>query len=301
MAKYLISKGHECRVLLHQAKTYGITDHYDFEGVQVFIPTRGIEEHLFAWCTHAMSHLEYTSYTIEMCKIYKRPCFFIVHNDIPYDCVNFTRKPMNVIYNSQWIADKLQYPHRSMVLHPPVDYRKYDVNYCPEIRTIEDTHKAITLINCNENKGGKIFQQIVDAMPKYEFLAVKGSYDEQFVPSAQNITVLENSPHILPTYLHTRVLLMPSKYESFGMTCTEAMCNGIPVICTRTPGLLENASYAGIFIDDRDDIDAWVKAIKSLDKPKNYEKYSKLSRQRSRELDPTAEYEVLEQFIYEAV
>ncbi len=79
---------------------------------------------------------------------------------------------------------------------------------------------------------------------------------------------------------------MPSEYESWGMAATEAMCSGIPVICTETPGLKENCGKAGFYIKDRNDVKSWVKAIEALDDEKAYSEASRKAKARSREHDP---------------
>lgn len=292
MAKYLISKGHECRVLLHQAKQYGITKPYNYEGVEVF-PAMKQMDGIVWWADRVFTHLEFTSWTAHICKVLKRPVFFIVHNTHPYKCAQDPRLPMNVIYNSHYAREVLNYPHPSMVLHPPVDWRKYNV--CPD----PINNRYITLINLNKNKGGEIFYEIAKRMPDKMFLAVKGSYDPQIIQDLPNVVILENTPDILPIYRQTRILLMPSEYESWGMTCTEAMCNGIPVISTRTFGLNENAAHAGIFVD-REDIDGWIREIRRLHKKKVYLRQSEICRHRSRELDPLQEFQELENFIHHA-
>jgi glycosyltransferase involved in cell wall biosynthesis len=292
MAKYLISKGHECRILLHQAKTYGITKPYNYEGIEVF-PAMKQMDGIVWWADRVFTHLEFTPWTVNICKVLKRPVFFIVHNTHVYKCAINPKLPMNVIYNSQYAREVLNYPHPSMVLHPPVDWRKYDV--CPD----PINNRYITLINLNKNKGGEIFYEIAKRMPDKVFLGVKGSYDPQIVHNLSNVVILENTPDILSIYRQTRILLMPSEYESWGMTCTEAMCNGIPVISTRTFGLNENAAHAGIFVD-REDIDGWVREIRRLDKKNVYLRQSEICRHRSRELDPLQEYQELENFIQTA-
>ena len=148
-------------------------------------------------------------------------------------------------------------------------------------------------------------------MPERKFLGVKGSYDFQIIKDLPNVEIVENSPDILSTYRRTRILLMPSAYESWGRTATEAMCSGIPVICTPTPGLKENCGGAGIFVGEplvnptpgepcviRGKVSDWVKAIRSLDDPETYKKYSLLSRKRAQALDPLADLEKFEQFLY---
>jgi len=293
MAKYLVSRGHQCRVLLHQGKKYGITKPYDYEGVEVFPAEKQLDTH-FHWAQKAITHLEYTKWTALICRTMKKPVIFIAHNTSGYyNFLNDDRLPINVIYNSRSAKELLNYNKPSMVLHPPVDWRKYDV--CPD----PSKNRFITLINLNDNKGGNVFYEIARRMPEKMFLGVKGSYDEQIVQNVPNVILMDNTPHILPIYQQTRILLMPSAYESWGMTCTEAMCNGIPVICTPTFGLSENAGAAGIYVE-RDNIDGWVKEIKRLDNKKTYLRQSEICRHRSRELDPLQEYQELENFIQNA-
>lgn len=283
--------------MLHQGSTYGITEPYFLDKVEVFPAKPGdttIPLNLMGWCEITFTHLEYTNWTIQLGRIKKKPVFQIVHNDTAYHCVVGAFQPLNIVYNSQWIADKLKYNHRSMVMTPPVDYNHYDLGRDPS------QNEYITLINCNENKGGKIFSEIARRMPEKRFLAVRGSYEEQFIEDLPNVAIHPNTPDILPIYAITRILLMPSKYESWGMTASEAMCNGIPVICTETPGLLENTAGKMLYCD-RDDIDGWVSKIKSLDKKATYTRYSNAGRARAKELEPSAGYEKLEAFIYAAV
>lgn len=294
MATWLISQGHKCRVLLHQAEKHGITDIYEHEGVEVFPPRRNSEVQLYLWCDVAITHLEYTFSTIGMGRTFKRPVVQVVHNDSEYDCVLVSYKDLNIIYNSQWIANKLHYRHRSTVIHPPVDWRKYDLGKDPI------DNEFITLINLNKNKGGEIFREIARILPERRFLGVGGSYEKQFLADLPNVEIWPNSPNILPVYERTRILVMPSWYESWGMTATEAMCNGIPVISTRTPGLMENTAGKMLYCD-RLDVGAWVEAIESLDDQDKYRSLSATARERSRELDPMDEFVKLEQFLYDAV
>lgn len=295
MAKYLISKGHECRVLLNQAFHYDITHNYNFEGVEVVVPDRQPEAN-FRWADRVLTHLEYTNDAIQKARIFKKPVFFIVHNNSIYDCVSIEserQRKMYIIYNSEHLKEACNYDHASFVLPPAIDKAKYDLGKDPV------GNKFITLINMNKNKGGETFKGIAKAMPDRQFLGITGSYDEQVKINLPNVKILPNSPNILPVYDQTRILLMPSKYESWGMTATEAMCNGIPVLCTKTPGLFENTGGKAVYLD-RDDTQAWVKAIKKLDDPKAYKVMSKKMRDRATELQPDKKLDELEKFIIDA-
>lgn len=94
-------------------------------------------------------------------------------------------------------------------------------------------------------------------------------------------------------WARTKLLLMPSSYESYGMVGVEAMASGIPVVANPTPGLKESLSYAGIF-PPNSSLRAWRYTIEKLmTDDALYEKHSKLALQRSKELDPRIELKAM--------
>jgi len=310
IAKYLVSKGHAVRVLVNESEKHGITIPYDIDGVEVWPRIKRIDI-LFHWCDSIITHLGWTHYTVGLAHVFHKPVFFVVHNTHFYPCVGDRARPVNVIYNCQAAKNILQYPQPNIVLPPPVDYRDFDLGQDPA------HNKYITLINLNENKGGKILYQLARAMPERKFLAVKGSYDPQIIEDLPNVHHMDHTHDIKEVYRKTRILIMPSEYESWGMCATEAMSNGIPVICTPTFGLKENCGDAALYVgkepaeakkgsgDDaelpkvtgRDDIQAWVRQIRSLDNKKTYLHQSNLSRERARFHDPQKRYEELLAFV----
>lgn len=292
ISKHLIGMGHQVRVCLQQGRKHSIKNPYDWEGVMVF--PKESAELLYQNCDIILTHLEYTNDSIWAGRRHKKKVVHFVHNSSQYQSV-LNAPEISVVYNSEWIKEELKYPNDAMVLTPPCDYRYYDINDNPE------QSDYITLINLDSNKGGKILTKIAEAMPHKKFLAVEGSYsadaDGQFTTQPGNVKVIPNTPNILEVYKQTRILIMPSLYESWGRTATEAMCSGIPVIASRTVGLDENLDYAGLFIDDREDIEAWVRWIKKLDDKKFYKQVSEKSKQRSRELDPIQKLNELEYWL----
>lgn len=315
--KYLVSKGHNVRVVLQQAVMHNVKVPYSIDGVDVFGPNGSTDQ--FLWADILLTHLDFTHPTIGIAEVINKPVVNVIHNSHPYQCIQNARRNNFCIYNSRWIQQKLNYQWPSMVFTPPIDYRYFDLGKFPR------ENEYITLINLDENKGGFILRRIAEALPNKKFLAVKGSYSEphyfgQATNFPANVKVIPNTPNILDVYAQTRILLMPSRYESWGMTATEAMCNGIPVICAPTEGLKENCADAGIYIpgrdeperdtnriilkDDRDtyDISYLVKQINKLDNDKKYYKViSDRCRARSRELDPIKGLAEVEQFLYNAV
>jgi len=59
------------------------------------------------------------------------------------------------------------------------------------------------------------------------------------------------------------VVLVPSRYETFGIVAAEALSAGCHVIASDIPGLRDVVGGVGTLIGAPDDIDAWVGAIES--------------------------------------
>jgi glycosyltransferase involved in cell wall biosynthesis len=275
------SYGHDVRVLLHQANHYKIKNHYIFDDIDVFPPDQILTDKLIQWSNAMFTHLDYTRWSIGLAAMYKKPLFHLIHNTHIYEEIVQAEKPQCIIYNSNWAKSRLNYNHDSFVLHPPCDFRYYDCVANP----IDNEY--ITLINLNENKGGELLYKIAELLPHKKFLGVKGSYDQQIIKQFPNVTILEKQIDIREVYKKTRLLIMPSLYESWGRTATEAMASGIPVICTETGGLAENCGKAGVYVERT--AEAYAIEIEKLDNSKLYLRKSKESRIRSRELDPVNE------------
>lgn len=288
MVKFFQGRGHTVKVLLKQANQYKVESHYVYDNVDVFPPDQYTEISLFQWADAVFTHLDYSAWSQQLAGMFGKPVFQIIHNDFPREHIIGADRPQFIVYNSNWIKDKLAYPHHSFVLHPPTDYRHYKVVMDPW------DNEHITLINLDQNKGGEILRNVAQELPNVKFLGVMGSYSEpikigQITQQPDNVKVIQKTTEIRDVYRQTRILIMPSKYESWGRTATEAMASGIPVIASPTDGLKENCGNAGIFVKDRDDVGEWVKAIEKLDDEKRYRKASQRAIDRSIELDPTQE------------
>jgi glycosyltransferase involved in cell wall biosynthesis len=286
--RYLKSQGHDVKVLLHQANQYKITEMYEFEGVDVFPPDDYIIDKLFTWADVVISHLDYNKWTTYQCEKYNKKFIHVVHNDINYPSVADSPIPVKVIYNSEWCAKALNYKCPSIIFPPPLN---------EWVKTEGTQREYITLINMNQNKGSRYFYSFAKRLPYFNFLGVKGSYDNQHIEQHPNVKIIPNTPDIREVYKITKVLLVPSHYESWGMVAAEAMANGIPVIYNPTPGLSENVGTAGICIN-RKELDKWVQQIhKLMTDSEYYEKWSKKGLKRAKEQTPN--WQELEKFICE--
>lgn len=184
-----------------------------------------------------------------------------------------------VVFNSQSLADAVGWTGRSVVVHPPTDIE--------DVRTVPG--ELVTLVNLSPAKGGRLFWQLAKATPDVQFLGVRGGYGQQVSNKAKNVTVIDPQfDMVSAVYSRTRVLLMPSAAETWGMVGMEAMASGIPVVAHPTPGLLESLGDAGIFVD-RDDLKGWQAAVRSLMLPSRWAEASAKARARADQFDAAAQ------------
>uniref|UniRef100_A0A6C0KLU6 Glycosyl transferase family 1 domain-containing protein n=1 Tax=viral metagenome TaxID=1070528 RepID=A0A6C0KLU6_9ZZZZ len=231
-----------------------------------------------------VSHLDNEPNAVQAAITAKRPLVLVMHNNYRKKYldhfIHMLPKNLYFIHNSYWIKDYYSsYNIPSIVVYPPVYWKEYET---------ETTREYVTLINLNKNKGGDVLVKIAKMMPDVSFMGVKGGYDKQILNiHLKNINYVDNTSYIKSVYEKTDILLVPSKEESWGRVAVEAMSSGIPVIAHPTPGLLESCGDAGIFCD-REDIGAWVAAIRRLKTDADYYKsVSDLCKARAKELDPT--------------
>lgn len=271
----LKDRGHEVVVI---TKNPGADE---YEGIPIYATTNGSsakEIELIRWADFLFTHLDFTRLVVSLGKRYKKKIVHLVHNDrqLHYHRVIDASNATLAIANSEWIRKTIKRGIKSTIVFPPTNPERYKV---------DTSREYITLINMNEAKGGKMFWQLARILPDKQFLGVKGAYGEQikYDKDLPNVTILENTPDIQNVYAKSRIVIMPSSYESWGRVAIEASCSGIPVVAAPTPGLKESLGEAGIFAE-HDDVAAWVEAIRMLDDKKKYDKYSSMGIKRSKEI-----------------
>jgi glycosyltransferase involved in cell wall biosynthesis len=173
---------------------------------------------------------------------------------------------------------------------------------------------CITLVNANQNKGVAQFIDMAKRMPERKFLAVIPYYGElRTPPSPDNIEWTPFDDDIRTILKRTRILVMPSYYESFGRIAFEALYNGIPVIYSKpnpkskypggsTEGVETWIKPAGISAD-RDNVEEWASAIADLDSEEAYAVRSALVKEHIKSLNMFTEgtriAELVESFVRE--
>lgn len=276
--KELQLRGHKVIVLCQsiRAKTYDSIDYRCVLEVNV--------DHLVKWSDIIFSQLGFTDYGIKYSK--KRPHVAIMPNS------TFLNEKMNstntdlLVPISKFTEKEISFLEiDSVLVRPIIDVEKFSIDHIGD---------AITLINFDINKGPHVFWSLAKQMPDRKFIGVIGGYGEQYMPyQLPNVTIYKNSPNMIDIYKQTRILLIPSKEETWGIVGSEAACAGIPVIAHPANGLLESLGDSAIYVD-RENILGYLDAIKGLDDLDEYNKYSSLVKKRPQMLNPTEEINNLE-------
>lgn len=286
--KYLVEQGHSVEVLIpiNEVKPY------DLEGVKVDVDFFANSRPKVKECDIIVSHLDRSGKALNIAEFYRKPYVFINHNTNNFGLLRHKPQVKSyVIYNSVFTRDAMKYPCPGIVVHPPVDGKRYKVT---------KRGSKLTLINLFVRKGSLVFQEIARKLPGMDFLGVQGGYGKQEMERLVNVEYMDNTTDMKKVYSQTRILLMPSLYESYGRTAVEAMASGIPVIAAPTAGLIESLGEAGIFAPT-DNIDAWVEVIKRLDNEAEYNKASKKCIERFKQIqtETKTELEAMEQFFFD--
>lgn len=164
-----------------------------------------------------------------------------------------------VVFNSHASQKEAAWQGDQVVVRPPL---RANLGALPGGR--------VTLINLSETKGGDLFWRLARSMPHIEFLGVRGGWGNQIPGLKPNVAVVAPTQDMRAIYANTRILLMPSERESWGMVGLEAMTCGIPVIAHPTEGLKESLGDAAIFVD-RNNGQGWVDEIERLQHPAEWQ------------------------------
>lgn len=304
LCEHLVSRGHSVDVQLNHPTPLG---DYTRNGVRVHSAKGNADPlvHINKGVDVILCHLENTTRAAVLGEIHSIPTVHLLHNTDAFNKHAIRRGRCDLaVYNTEWmqkdyeqwfISQGIRVP-MGVMMHPAVDPKDYTVT--------RGYHDSITLVNLWDGKGGDIFWDIADAMPDLKFLGVKGAYGEQVIADFPevfpNVTLL---PHQKPenmrdVYARTKILLMPSVYESYGRTAVEAACAGVPTIASPTPGLREALGNDGYFVSNRADPDEWVAAIKGV--LKSYTKAKAKARAIANRQNPRADLDYVCAAIEEA-
>lgn len=227
-------------------------------------------------------------------KGYNRPIIATCHYDGNYNTIRYTGSAgwsemvlfINRIMEANYRKNITPWPsqiRRTDAIRPLMHRDKIEI-------TEPFRGDCITLVNANQNKGVHVFVDLARRMPDRRFLGVLPYYGEKTLPPTPgNIEWVPFDDDIRTILKRTRLLLVPSYYESFGRIAVEAMLNRIPVLYSKpiekslypggsTEGLHEWIQPAGVGCE-RETPDSWIRAIRSLDDEEAYVAKGEESRQ----------------------
>ena len=205
-----------------------------------------------------ISHLKSVPKARRLARAARAKFVQIAHSAAPWIAEDVQRGADLIVANSWHVNAALPDAGAPrIVVHPPV---------WPD-RHRTEPGDAVTLVNPIPEKGAHLFYELAERMPGVPFLAVEGGYqrDQQIRrPDLANVTWQPHTDDMRrDVWSRTRVLLMPSEQESYGMAAVEAAASGIPTLASPTPGLREALGDAGNFADPAD-VDAWEQALRHL-------------------------------------
>lgn len=277
-AKKLIDDGHHVTIQLSMPHPMYVTGPYMHEGSAVY-PYVDQDDPL-RWLTPEnkpdliVTYLMNTLRASILGKMHGIPVITLMHNDHMKSRHDLKHGTDLVVYNTEWMKkavedwyrDYLGEPPRGIVIRPPIFPAQYRVTPPTAAKG------CVTLINLFEDKGSEVFYALAERFPRLKFLGVCGAYGKQDARKMPNVEIIPHvAAHHMTTqvYARTRVLLMPSVYESYGRAGVEAACSGIPTIAHPTAGLTEALGDGGTFAD-RGSLDAWTAALAVLTTAKGW-------------------------------
>jgi glycosyltransferase involved in cell wall biosynthesis len=192
------------------------------------------------------------------------------------------------IYNTQTAANEWGEPN-ALVLHPPIS---------PLPDKLLTGGDAYTVLSSLRNKGVEVVLELAAMYPDQRFIIVRSPAEpthgiadlEERASKLPNVELHPRvPPHEVIKYLEqTRILLVPSRYETYGMSAIEAAGYGIPCVHVDTPHVREGIGEAAVLVPGLN-TKATQLGISIIEN--NYEEYSKKARERAEWLTKRQEQE----------
>lgn len=145
---------------------------------------------------------------------------------------------------------------------------------------VESTRRAVVMVNPIEILGGDRIWAIAAGRPDIPFVVQESGLLDPHLRAdlhdraalVPNVTVRRFSEQPTAVFHDARLLLVPHRVDNRPRVILEAQANGIPVVASRQPGLIESVGPGGVIVDDTDDPMPWLQAIGDVwDEPARYD------------------------------
>ena len=223
---------------------------YSYDGVKVrkYVDWRSIE------CDLVWSHPDLGGHAGLVAQYLRVGRVDYVHNTSEKTLRNLHFRPSNLsVFNAQTTAEAARW-RDPVIVHPPVDPRGRP----------QAEGEAIIGLNASKLKGGEVFAAVAEASHRPAYM-IKGGHGKQVDMPDSVQMVGTQLPNQIPEFLtRARVMLMPTKFEAYGMAGLEALASGVPVVASDLPGVREALGEAAVYVKP-DDVDGFVKAVERFD------------------------------------
>jgi len=201
---------------------------------------------------------------------------------------SWKNKDIVLVGDGTWVASNAEKSsifkdHRIEVVHPGLDlntYKPYNKSLCREILGLSDNDKVVLFgaynATVDTNKGFELLKHALEKLAatfsdiinlKFVVFGASAANESNVIKGIDTKFVghLNDDISLSILYSCADVMVVPSKYESFGQTASESFACGTPVVAFRTSGLKDIVDHKinGYLADPYDTVDlaegiSWV-------------------------------------------
>ena len=230
--------------------------------------------------------LAWSTDVVRACRVAGVPVVALAH--APSCCHRLTRTPPDLVIVPSAVLAR-QIIGRCAVVPPPIDLAR--------LRPPADApqREYVTAVNLAARKGGQMVHALAARMPEHRFLGIRGGYGEQVKnASPPNLEIRPSTPDMGCVYAASRVVIVPSQAETFGLVAVEAQAAGVPVVASDLPALRDSLGAGALFVPVGD-VDAWAHALASLDDPSTWRSLAVVGALNARRYSADASIRMLEE------
>mgnify|MGYP005990481809 CR=1 FL=1 len=279
LLKELQNRNADVSVLLPKCKALETFEYDSIKGAET---NEEYWKHYINTADLIITQLDFSAEVMDYCLKIEKPVVFIMHCHIPRDNKYIKNPKIIKVFNSKYVyktalKETLDMQGKSFIIYPYTDYNKYKKYATKDLKY----RQYITIINPQRIKGADVFYELAKAFPKKKFLVVEGGYypHQQLIKyDLPNVSIQKNTDNIIEdVYLRSKIVLQPSRYETYGMVASECRAMGLPCIVNyNSEGLRENIGTIGLYAKTpekdatKKTIKSYIDLINALDHQSNY-------------------------------